>query len=130
MAAFARSHNETYPHLPPLDGAGATIAFHMARVMAKSIPRKHKYYSLDFLKERGIEHDGRQWIQPPRPEGIIAQGVGIIVKSSDPRVQQRIHRAMQDALLDAIAGGITEAPTQRERMLKARQKQRDRMALS
>jgi hypothetical protein len=129
VAGIMRVWAHTNPHLATLPPADCLVALHMARVEAKYIPRKLKLYSLDFLDERGYRKIDGQWIQGKPREQEFLEAAGVASKSNDPRVAKRIVRAMSDAYLHAVAGGITEAPIQKERMLKARAKERSKMGL-
>lgn len=80
--------------------------------------------------ERGFQCIDGKWIDGPEPATVYAETVGISVKSSDPRVAKRIHRAMDDALQNARAKGHTEPPMQKEAMLKARAKERFKMRMA
>ena len=125
LRAWAVSH----PHLTGLSLPEALIALHMARVEAKSMPLRLKRYSAAFLRERGYRRIDGRWIAGvPSLAGII-EAAGIASRSADPRVSTRIVRAMGDAYLDALAAGIDEPPMQRERMLKARARERFRMRI-
>ncbi len=119
----------THPHLAALPPAEALIALHMARVEAKFMPPALRHYSTAFLRERGYRRIGGQWVQGVIKEGGVIEAAGIASRSADPRVSTRVMRAMGDAYLDALAAGIDEPPLQRERMLKARARQRFRLRI-
>ena len=112
-----------------LDPSEALIAFHMARVEAKFMPPKLKQYSTDFLRERGYLRNEGRWTGGAEPPAQAVAAAGIASRSSDPRISRRIVRAMEDAYLDALAAGIDEPPVQRERMLKARARERFRLRI-
>jgi hypothetical protein len=119
------------PHLAQEIGpAGALIALHMARVEAAFIPDRLKRSSLAFLAARGVARVAGRWITDPQPSDEVISAAGIASRSADPRVSQAIVRAMGDAYLDALAGGIDEPQVQKERMLKARARERFRMRIS
>lgn len=117
------------PHLADQTPGEALTSLHIARVDAKSVPVKLKHYSRDWLAERGIIKVNGKWTQGP-PVTVVAEAVGIAVKSRDPRVAKRIHRAMHDALLNGMAKGVTEPQIQSELMHKARMKERSKMAMA
>ncbi len=114
----------THPHLAALPPAEALIALHMARVEARSMPRRLRQYSTDFLRERGYRRIDGDWIDSVPSEAEVVEAAGIASRSADPNVSTRVVRAMSDAYLDALAAGIDEPPMQRERMLNARARQR------
>ena len=118
------------PHLEQLEPDRALLAMHMARVEMKTIPKKLREWSLAFLHDNGVMKVDGVWVEGEMPKSIISEGVGISVKSSNPYVAGRIHRAMHDALLNSFAKGETEAPIHRERMLKARAKERFKLRIS
>ncbi|MCA3575568.1 MAG: hypothetical protein IOC86_16735 [Aestuariivirga sp.] len=107
----------------------AFIALHIARVEAVTMPERLKRYSLAFLAERGIRNIAGRWTVDAPPQAEVFTAAGIASRSSDARLSQRIVRAMGDACLDALAAGITEPPIQKERMLKARARERFRMRI-
>jgi hypothetical protein len=114
------------PGLPRLDADQAITSLHMARIEAKSMPRSLKAYSLAWLAERGFSMVDGQWVCGPVKRDGIAEAVGVASMSTDPHFSNRIVRAMNDALLNGMAKGITEPVMQRELMMAARAKQRFR----
>ncbi|MEN6306081.1 MAG: hypothetical protein ABFD96_25370 [Armatimonadia bacterium] len=118
------------PHLAEQSPKDALIAMHIARCEMRTIPRKAKDYSRAWLAERGYQCIEGRWVAGLPPAGVVAQTVGIAVRSKYPVVQKRIHRAMDDALQNAMAKGVTEAPMQKEAMLKARAKERFKMRIA
>lgn len=129
VANIRRLWGFTDPAMEQLSPAEALVALHMARVEAKYIPKKLKDYSKDFLAERGYRKIDGQWVEGVPKEVEITGAAGIASKSRDPRLSKKIVTAMSDAYLHAVAGGINEPQIQRERMLKARQKIRDKAGL-
>ena len=119
----------THPHLAALPPAEALIALHMAGVEAKFMPPALKQYSTDFLRERGYRRNEGRWTGGAEPPAQAVAAAGIASRSADPRISRRIVRAMGDAYLDALAAGIDDPPLQRERMLKARARQRFRLRI-
>lgn len=117
------------PDLADQSPKDALIAMHIARCEMKRISLKLKTYSRDWLQERGFRCIDGRWIEGPEPGSVHAEAVGIAVKSRDPRVAKRIHRAMEDALHNARAKGSTEPEIQRSVMLQARAKERFKMRL-
>lgn len=109
------------PHLPRLTPTEAMCALHMARLEMRTCPRKLKFYSRDWLRERGYEKINGQWRHGPPPQ-VIAEAVGVSSNSRVPGLAAKIIRAKIDALNNARAKGITEPEWQREVMEKARQK--------
>lgn len=105
------------------------VALHMARVEAATIPGRLKRYSLALLAERGVRRVAGQWITSPIQQAETIAAAGIASRSADPRLSKRIMRAMGDAYLDSVAAGIAEPPMQRQRMLKARARERFRMRI-
>lgn len=129
VVGLMRIWQHTDPHLASLEPADAVIALHMARIEAQSIPAGLQAYSTAFLEERGYRKVDGVWIHgQPKPAEVV-EAAGIASKSSDPRVAQRIVTAMGDAYLDALAAGIREPDAQRERMLKARSRQRFKLKI-
>ena len=124
VAGLLRLRAQSHAHPVHLDPAEALIAFHMARVEAKFMPPTLRQYSTDFLRERGYRRIEGRWTCGAEPPAQAVAAAGIASRSSDPRISRRILRAMGDAYLDALAAGIDEPPLQRERMLKARARQR------
>lgn len=130
VSGMMRLWKHVAPHLSNQSPMDALISMHMARCDMKRISLKLKKYSEEWLYERGYQKVDGKWISGPPPVSVIAESVGIAVKSNDPRVRKRIHRAMNDALENSLAKGITEPPIQRENMLKARAKERFKMRLA
>lgn len=111
------------------DPADALIALHIARVEAVTMPERLKRYSLAFLEERGIRKVAGRWTVDAPSQAEVLAGAGIASRSSDPRVSERIVNAMGDAFLEAVAGGVDEPAIQKERMLRARARERFRMRI-
>ncbi len=129
VAGLMRLWGHTDGHLPQLSPGEAVIALHMARCEMKYIPRNLKDYSKDFLAERGYRKIDGKWIEGQPKETEVAGSAGIASRSRDPGLSKKIVTAMSDAYQDALAGGVTEPQIQRERMLKARRKIRDKAGL-
>jgi hypothetical protein len=129
VAGLLRIRAQTQPHLAGLAPAEALIALHMARVEARFMPHKLRQYSAVFLAERGYRRVEGRWITDPQPSGEVISAAGIASRSADPRVSRRIVQAMGDAYLDAVAGGIDAPEVQKERMLRARARERFRMRI-
>lgn len=115
------------PHLPQPTEAEAHVQLHIARCEAKGLPLKAKAYSTAWLAELGYQNIDGQWVSglpAPKP---IAEAVAISSRGAGGAVRPinvKIMRHMEDALLNSMAKGVTEAPMQREAMLKARDKVR------
>lgn len=127
VAGIMAVWKHTAPHLAKSDPAQALLALHMARCDAKYMPRNLKDWSVAFLADHGIQKIDGQWtagLPKPKPVfeavGISSRGLGGIRRP----INQKIEVYMEDALLNARAKGVTEAPMQREAMLKARSKVR------
>lgn len=129
VATYLRLWAHTDPHVDQPTPAQAVVVLHMARVEAKYIPKKLKDYSKEFLAERGYRKIDGKWVEGVPKEIEIAGAAGIASKSRDARLSKKIVTAMSDAYLHAVAGGIAEPEIQKERMLKARQKIRDKAGL-
>jgi len=114
------------PHLADTSPADALCSLHIARVDAKTIPRKLKTYSAAWLAERGIQKIEGRWVTGLEKTNPVAESVGIASKSADPAFAKKIVRGMEDALLNGLEKGIVEPPMQRELMLAARAKIRFR----
>lgn len=130
VAGIMRVWQATNPHLPQPSAADALIQLHMARVEAKTIPRKMKDYSIAFLDERGYRKIRGQWVHGAPKAVEVALSVGIASKSNYPAVKEIIERVMQDALLNEMAKGTTEPEIQREKMLGARAKRRFKLRMA
>lgn len=120
------------PHLTDQTPAQALLTLHMARCEAKSISLKLKAWSKAFLADHGIRKIDGKWCEGLLKPIIISEAVGIASRSAGGRVlalNRKVMTAMTDALLNAQAKGITEAPWQKELMLKARHKVRAKAAL-
>ncbi len=118
------------PHLAGLAPRDAMIAMHMARVEMRFISTKLRKQSLSFLAAQGLHRRAGGWDQAPSVAPVVAETVGIAAHSKDPRVAKRIHRVMENALLNGIAKGVTEGPMQRELMLQARAKERFKLKIA
>lgn len=129
VAGVMKVWSRTHPHLAATSAADAFISLHIARVEAKSIPKKLKLYSLALLDERGYRKVDGKWIFGKPKENEVIEAAGLASKSADPRVSNRIIRAMSDAHMNSLAAGITEIPIQKERILSARAKERFKMRL-
>ena len=129
VAGIMRVWAHTHPHLAEITPNEALVALHMARVEAKIIPQKLKLYSLALLDERGYRKVEGRWIHGAPKEKEVFEAAGIASKSADSRVSKRIVNAMSDAYMDALAAGIREIPIQKERMQKARAKERFKMRI-
>lgn len=112
------------PHLPRQTTIDALCSMHMARVQMRTIPRKLKNYSRDWLRDQNIFLiDGKWSVRDPALK-IYSEGVGIASTSSVPGLSKKIVNAMSEALLNGMAKGIMDPPHQKELMLKARAKVR------
>lgn len=129
VSGIMRVWKATNPNMPQPSPVEALITLHIARVDADSIPDKEKLYSLAFLDERGYRKVEGRWIFGTPKRSEVFEAAGIASKSANPEVSKRIVRAMEDAYLDALAAGIKEPPMQKEKMLKARAKQRFKMRI-
>lgn len=127
VAGLLRIWSQEQPHLAGLAPAEALMALHMARVEAVTIPDRLKRYSLALLAERGIRKVNGRWISGAPSSSEVMASAGIASRSADPRISGRIVRAMGDAYLDSVAAGIAEPEMLKERMLKARARERFRM---
>jgi hypothetical protein len=108
----------------------ALISMHMARCDMQTLPRKLKAYSRDWLAERGYRNIDGKWVAGLPPPVVVAEAVGIAVRSKYPEVAKRITTAMQDALENERAKGETDPLKQREAMHKARMKQRFKLRMA
>ena len=130
VVGIMRLWSVTNPNHPQPSPDEALIQLHIARVEAKSMPRKAKLYSLDLLFERGFRLIKGKWVYgEPVPEdtGI---SVGIATNSRIPQVRDRLLKAMKDAYLNEVAKGITDPDIQRTKMLAAREKQRFKLRMA
>ena len=129
VAGLMALRSRTQPHLAAMTPAEALIALHMARVEALSVPQTLKRYSMAFLRERGYRRIAGRWIEGMPKQGEVLEAAGVASRSVDSRVSRRIVRAMGDAFLDALAAGVDEPRVQKERMLKARARERFRLRI-
>lgn len=130
VAGMLRIWKHVAPHLCNQGPAQALISMHMARVEMKTLGRKLKAYSRDWLLERGYQLIDGKWVEGAPPPTVYSNAVGIAVRSNMPEVGRRIHGAMVDALENELAKGTMEPEKQREAMLKARAKERFKMRLA
>ena len=111
------------PHLANQSPRDALLALHIARCDAKTIPVRLKEWSRAFLADQGIQKIDGVWVAGlPKPT-LVAEAVGISSRTISNRVlpfNRKVMVSMEDALLNTRAKGITEAPMQKEAMLKAR----------
>lgn len=107
-----RRHAE--PHLPELSPIQALTALHQARTMAKSIPQKLRDYSRAWLEERAG--------MPGKP--VVADAVGIAVKSGDPGLKDALEGGMTRTVRAALADGVlaSDAKTLRPLIWDAHEK--------
>lgn len=129
VVGIMRLWRHVSPHLPQPTEAEALIQLHIARCEAKRFPLKAKAYSRAWLAEQGYQNIDGSWLAGvPQPKPV-AEAVGISSRSAGGYVlpfNKKIMQYMEDALLNAMAKGITEPPVQKEAMLKARDKVRFR----
>jgi hypothetical protein len=121
------------PHLADQSPAQALLALHMARCEAKYISLKLKAWSKAFLADHGIQKIDGRWTEGLPNPVVIAESVGIASRSVSGRVlpfNRKVMTSMDGALQNARAKGVTEAPMQREAMLKAREKVRFKARLA
>jgi hypothetical protein len=130
VAGMMRLWAYVAPHLARQSPKHALISMHMARCEMKHIATRLKVYSQEWLIERGYQKVDGRWVSGVLPDEVISSAVGIAVRSSDPRVRKRIHRAMSDALENERARGATDPERQREAMLRARARQRFRLRMA
>ena len=130
VVGIMRLWSVTNPNHPQPSPDEALIQLHIARVEAKSMPRKAKLYSLDLLFERGFRLIKGKWVYgEPVPEET-GLSVGIATNSPNRAVRDRILKAMKDAYLNEVAKGITDPDIQRTKMLAAREKQRFKLRMA
>lgn len=133
VEGIIRIHRHVSPHLPVPSAAEALVSLHIARCETKRFPLKGKAYSLAWLSDHGWEkHDG-QWSQGLPRDQAVAEAVGISSRSLSGHVlplNRKVMQYMEDALLNQMAKGVTEAPRQKEAMLKAREKVRFKARLA
>jgi len=126
-------HRAAYPHLKDIGASEALTSLHMARVDAKSMPRKVKAYSTAWLKERGYEKSGGRWDRSERLyTKVFAEAIGLSSSTLGGHklpFNRQVERAMSDAAMNCIVKGVTEPPMQKECILKARAKLRFRKRL-
>lgn len=118
------------PHLSSQSPQDALISMHLARCEMKHITPKLRTYSEAWLLERGYQKIDGKWLSGPPPDEVIANAVGIAVKSKYEMVRRRIHDAMSDALQNERAKGTTDPLKQRDAMLTARARQRFRLRMA
>jgi hypothetical protein len=129
VAGLMSLWSRTQSDFAALPAAEALIALHMARVESKFMSLNLRRYSTAFLIERGYRRIAGRWTAGAETPIRTVAAAGIASRASDPRVSQAIVRAMGDACLDALAAGIDEPQVQKERMLKARARERFRMRI-
>jgi len=129
VVGIMRLWRHVSPHLPQPSEAEALIQLHIARCEAKRFPQRAKAYSQAWLAEQGYQKIDGQWISGLPVAKPVAEAVGISSRSAGGYVlpfNKKIMQFMEDALLNAMAKGITEPPVQKEAMLRARDKVRFR----
>lgn len=115
------------PHLANQPPRVSLLALHIARCDAKYMPHKLKDWSIAFLADQGIQKIDGAWVAGLPKPAVIAEAVGIASRSLSGHVlpfNRKVMTCMEDALLNARAKGVNEAPMQKEQMLKARAKVR------
>lgn len=118
------------PHLADQGPKEALISMHIARCEMKTLPKKLKDYSRDWLAERGYRCIDGKWVEGLPPPAVVAESVGIAVRSRYEDVRKVIHTAMSDALENERAKGTTDPLKQREAMLAARAKRRFKLRMA
>ena len=118
------------PHLAEQSPRDALISMHIARCEMKTIHRMLKAYSRDWLAERGYQKIDGKWVDHLPPQSVVAESVGIAVRSRYEDVRKVIHAAMSDALENERAKGTTDPLKQREAMLAARAKRRFKLRMA
>lgn len=104
----------------------AEAAMHMARTGADTIAFKHRAYSHNWLKERGLPSQLPDWLKPSadRLYPTVVEGVGISVNSRNPFLQPamlEVQGAMENVVADMYANGDTDPVKVKKRMLEARE---------
>jgi hypothetical protein len=124
VSGIMRVWRATAPHLAQLTEKESLLALHMARVDAKSIPKRLKEYSLRLLEEHGIEKHNGKWTQGPPTKSVFSESVGIASMSMGPRTQwnHSVMNIMRDGLYKAFSKGVVEPVEQRFIMLDERKK--------
>jgi len=110
------------PHLPqPESYEQAEISMHIARTMAESIDVARRLYSHKWLCERNLPSQLPDHLRPKQQRlgGIVVQGVGISVNTSNPlrrREADDMRHEMELAVLDLYANNDTEPEVVRRRL--------------
>jgi hypothetical protein len=98
----------------------ATVTMHIARVESL-LPATVTRYSRDWLADHGyVQVDGRWRRSDAQELKVFSDAVGIASTAHNRRLKRLIEQGMSDALLNAMAKGITEPQIQKEKMLAAR----------
>lgn len=130
VAGLMRLWTHVAPHLGGQSPKDVLVSMHIARCEMRHISPGLQSYSQDWLLERGYRKIDGRWVSGLVPAEATASAVGIAVRSSNPLVRARIHRAMSDALENEYAKGTTDPEKQREAMLRARARQRFRLRMA
>jgi len=122
VVGLMRLWREVAPHLSqPADYAEGAVTMHRARTEAKSIPVHLRRYSHAWLEERGLPSGLPDELKPEPVHPIIANSVGISVRSSAfPEVAKLTEAAMSNAVLEMYADGVQDPTRVKARMMEAR----------
>ena len=118
------------PHLANQTASDALISMHIARCDMQTLDSRLQKYSADWLAERGFQKIDGKWVQGLQKPDVVAEAVGIAVRSKYPEIAERIKTAMRDALENERARGETDPLKQREAMQKARMDQRFKLRMA
>lgn len=115
------------PDLPqPTNDHEALATLHRARTEARSIALRLRAYSHRWLLDHGYP-SGLPDELKPRAERLypqVVEAVGIAVGSKYPEVVTSIRGAMEYAVLDTHADGVTDPVIVKNRMMEARARER------
>jgi hypothetical protein len=127
VSAARRLWRHVAPHLEQQSNNGTLASLHLARTQAASIPHRLRFYSHQWLTERGLPSALPDELRPAaaRMYPRTVSAVGVSVRSLDGKqtpLAAAVEAAMADAVRDAYAEGKTDPAFVRARMREARDK--------
>jgi hypothetical protein len=126
IAGLQKAWAKISPHLPrPETREAAEIVMHHARTQNRGVTLKARAWSHRWLIERSLPSGLPDELKPKaeRMYPVIVDGVGIVVKASNPRLQplaDEVRREMEVAVADAYADGNKDPAFVKARMEEAK----------
>lgn len=108
------------PHLPqPKDDVETLVSIHMARTKAECVPLVDRWYSYDWLVDKGYPAEPPEYV-PLRK----VTGVAYTVLTGEPEVKEAITGAVNAAIEDCYANGDRDPLIVKPQMMAARARER------